>query len=125
MTLKATEFIRRFALHILPKGFVRIRHYGILSSKVKASAIPVIRLQLQNTVTPMQSNNLNGPPIVDAEQRCPCCKKGIMNHVMNFDFRGPPSLKMLEKLLIKLPISCNLKMLCSPAWKPFAIQQEN
>ena len=36
ITLDALEFIRRFALHILPKGFVRIRHYGILSSTSKA-----------------------------------------------------------------------------------------
>jgi len=32
MTLEGPEFLRRFALHILPKGFVRIRHYGLLSS---------------------------------------------------------------------------------------------
>lgn len=36
MQLEAMEFIRRFSLHILPKGFVRIRHYGILSSTSKA-----------------------------------------------------------------------------------------
>ncbi len=33
MTLEATEFIRRFLLHILPDGFVKIRHYGILSNR--------------------------------------------------------------------------------------------
>ncbi len=42
MTLEATEFIRRFAMHILPKGFVRIRHYGILSSTCKAACAVVI-----------------------------------------------------------------------------------
>jgi hypothetical protein len=35
MTLDAREFIRRFSMHILPKGFVRIRHYGIVSSSSK------------------------------------------------------------------------------------------
>jgi hypothetical protein len=35
MTLSATEFLRRFCLHILPKGFRKIRHYGILSSRKK------------------------------------------------------------------------------------------
>src|SRR3954453_4977724 len=34
MTLKATEFIRRFLLHVLPSGFVRIRHYGFLANRV-------------------------------------------------------------------------------------------
>jgi hypothetical protein len=32
MTLSADEFIRRFLLHVLPKGFYRIRHYGLLAS---------------------------------------------------------------------------------------------
>jgi hypothetical protein len=36
MTLEGLEFIRRFALHILPKAFVRIRHYGICSRQFKA-----------------------------------------------------------------------------------------
>ena len=34
MTLKAIEFIRRFLLHVLPAGFVRIRHYGFLANRV-------------------------------------------------------------------------------------------
>jgi hypothetical protein len=34
MTLKATEFIRRFLLHVLPAGFVRVRHYGFLANRV-------------------------------------------------------------------------------------------
>ncbi len=36
MTLEANEFIRRFCLHILPSGFMKMRHYGILSSRNKA-----------------------------------------------------------------------------------------
>ena len=36
MTLEATEFIRRFCLHILPSGFMKMRHYGILSSRNKS-----------------------------------------------------------------------------------------
>ena len=46
MTLDGMEFIRRFAMHILPKGFVRIRHYGILSSTSKAANAIVIKEQL-------------------------------------------------------------------------------
>ena len=48
MTLDDTEFIRRFALHILPKGFMKIRHYGILSSTSKKITIPRIREQVGN-----------------------------------------------------------------------------
>ncbi|MDZ7848465.1 MAG: transposase [Owenweeksia sp.] len=40
MALEGMEFIRRFALHVLPKAFVRIRHYGILSSTSKKVTIP-------------------------------------------------------------------------------------
>jgi hypothetical protein len=56
MTLDGMEFVRRFALHILPKGFTRIRHYGILSGSTKHVHIPQIRSQLpaQNEVKPKE-----------------------------------------------------------------------
>ena len=37
MTLAATEFLRHFLLHVLPKGFVRIRHFGFLADRFRAS----------------------------------------------------------------------------------------
>ena len=43
MTLEAVEFLRRFLLHVLPAGFVRIRHYGFLANRVppgEAGAVP-------------------------------------------------------------------------------------
>lgn len=40
MTLEPVEFIRRFMLHVLPKGFMRIRHYGFLSSCGRAKKLP-------------------------------------------------------------------------------------
>lgn len=43
LTLSDSEFLRRFSLHILPKGFTRIRHYGILSSRNKSVQINLIR----------------------------------------------------------------------------------
>ena len=39
MTLTATEFLRRFFLHVLPKGFVRIRHFGFLANRFRASRL--------------------------------------------------------------------------------------
>lgn len=41
MTLQTDEFIRRFLIHVLPSGFHRIRHYGLLSNKARSEAIPV------------------------------------------------------------------------------------
>src|SRR5680860_271087 len=46
LRLSDGEFIRRFALHVLPKGFVRIRHYGILSSSKKKRLLPRIAAQI-------------------------------------------------------------------------------
>ncbi|MBK8501682.1 MAG: transposase [Saprospiraceae bacterium] len=40
MALHPQEFVRRFSLHLLPRGFTKIRHYGILSSKYKAIVFP-------------------------------------------------------------------------------------
>ena len=43
LTMEGVEFIRRFLMHIPPKGFVRIRHYGLLSNHNKRKLIPVCR----------------------------------------------------------------------------------
>jgi hypothetical protein len=86
LCLDAMEFVRRFSLHILPKSFVRIRHYGILSSTCKATAIESIRKQFlhqnkKSTTTKAEPYN----PLV-----CPCCKKETMLTLLSFDKRGPP-----------------------------------
>jgi Putative transposase/Phage integrase family len=43
MTLSLDEFLRRFLLHLLPKGFVRIRHFGFLANRRRASLLPLCR----------------------------------------------------------------------------------
>jgi putative transposase len=43
MTLAATEFLRRFFLHVLPKGFVRICHFGFLANRCRASCLALGR----------------------------------------------------------------------------------
>ena len=43
MTLEATEFLRRFFLHVLPKGFVRIRHFGLLSNRFRSQSLSLAR----------------------------------------------------------------------------------
>ena len=62
MTLRAGEFLRRFARHILPPRYVRIRHYGILSSRAKTGALAAIRTALG--VAP--------PPVPDTETLAVC-----------------------------------------------------
>src|SRR5262245_19521506 len=47
MTLSADEFIRRFLLHVLPKGFVRIRHFGLMANYQRSEAIALCRKLLE------------------------------------------------------------------------------
>jgi Putative transposase/Transposase zinc-binding domain len=47
MTLEVDEFIRRFLLHVLPKGFRRIRHFGFLANACRTAKLPAIRAALQ------------------------------------------------------------------------------
>jgi len=50
VTLKAVEFIRRFLMHILPKGLVKIRHYGLLANRNKKTKLKLCR-KLTNSPT--------------------------------------------------------------------------
>ncbi|MRT94871.1 hypothetical protein EMN46_18260 [Ancylomarina sp. 16SWW S1-10-2] len=50
VSLNDDEFIRRFSLHILPKGFTRIRHYDILSSSIKKGILPILQEQLGSII---------------------------------------------------------------------------
>ena len=91
VTLKPTEFIRRFAMHILPKGFTRIRHYGILSGGCKKECKAII----DNQIGELEIFIIGSVGIFLAI--CPACKKGKLQTVAVFDQRGPP-LHWLKKL---------------------------
>ena len=90
MTLEALEFIRRFSLHVLPKGFVRIRHYGICSSSAKQKSAIVIKAQLPAATTQALSIYTKAAPVQYNPRQCPCCKKETMETIMRFTQRGPP-----------------------------------
>lgn len=93
ITLSDHEFIRRFALHILPKGFTRIRHYGILSSSLKKEIIPMLQ-QVLGVICILPQKLLKN-------QICAVCGIGIMMTICTFNSRGPPD--NIVKLY-KLPI---------------------
>jgi hypothetical protein len=100
MTLSADEFIRRFLLHVLPKGFHRIRHYGLLASagcraniarakKLMAAPMPPVD-------PPAAHDNDTADPDATTDHRppCPCCGgRMIIVEVFARDGapRGPPS----------------------------------
>jgi Putative transposase len=70
MTLAADEFIRRFLLHVLPRGFHRIRHYGLLAGPTRQASLARAR-QLLNVATPHDDDTLDEPD--DFHPSCPCC----------------------------------------------------
>jgi hypothetical protein len=106
-TISAVEFIRRFLLHTLPQGFVRIRHYGFLANRNHTANLSFIRrllklpAQWRKITRSLQQImlKLTGIDIT----RCPCCKKGRMQPLMRlpaycgkhpFDFIRPPNVRV-------------------------------
>jgi hypothetical protein len=69
MTLAADEFIRRFLLHVLPRGFHRIRHYGLLAGTARKASLALARALL--AVAPPADNTPEEP--MDTRPPCPCC----------------------------------------------------
>ena len=110
MTLRGEEFLRRFALHILPKSFVKIRHYGIFSSrrtnrlhetKCMMMGQPVTRREKKPKKNWKQvcKDKLNFDPDL-----CPCCKKGRMvtKEFLEKPMRGPPAISGWNNLQVML-----------------------
>ena len=69
MTLTADEFLRRFLLHVLPRGFVRIRHFGFLSARRRGQLITVCRQLLAGVTRPRSPTQTAAAPAWP----CPCC----------------------------------------------------
>jgi len=81
MILDAVEFIRRFLLHILPSGFQRLRHYGVLANRVREAKLGVCRvlLQQQMSAPPSVPPDTKAAPVQeDAGAVCPACQRGRM-----------------------------------------------
>jgi hypothetical protein len=76
MTLDGAEFLRRFLLHAVPTGFMRIRHFGLLANRVRSSNLAACRQRL-NAPPPTGATVLND----NAKQphSCPECKCGTLH----------------------------------------------
>jgi Putative transposase len=70
MTLATAEFIRRFLIHVLPHGFHRIRHYGLLASGTRADNITRARELLAVSKPERQPT---AAPVDQTKPNCPCC----------------------------------------------------
>jgi hypothetical protein len=77
MTLDAVEFIRRFLLHVLPSGLVRIRQFGFLANRVRKEKLERCRALLEaRTVSPITTAEDRPYAQIEDAHRCPICKLG-------------------------------------------------
>lgn len=92
MTLEATEFIRRFLLHVLPSRFQRIRHYGFLSNRVRKDRVELCRTLLpspKSAVVDTEPESLQeisdgsgeSSETLKPDPLCPVCKQGRLSYV--------------------------------------------
>ena len=98
MTLSADEFIRRFLLHVLPKGFHRIRHYGLLASagcKANIARVKELMAAPMPAVDPPAAHDTADPhATTNHRPSCPCCGGRIIIvevFARGSAPRGPPS----------------------------------
>jgi hypothetical protein len=92
MTLAPGEFIRRFLLHVLPKSFHRIRHYGLLASAARKANIARARELLavpEPPTTPDATTKAAATAPTDHRPPCPCCG-GRMIVIRTFERGGGP-----------------------------------
>ncbi|WP_181149635.1 tyrosine-type recombinase/integrase [Ensifer aridi] len=91
MRLATDEFIRRFLIHVLPRGFHRIRHYGLLAGSARKASLALAR-ELLNVAAPPDDDTPDEPD--DFRPPCPCCG-GRMIIIEMFERwrqpRGPPN----------------------------------
>jgi hypothetical protein len=84
MTLTAQEFLRRFMMHVLPRGFVRIRSFGFLTNRVRDKQLVLCR-QLLGVTEPVAVTSSGEPASLaipdDDSLCCPHCGQGVMELV--------------------------------------------
>jgi hypothetical protein len=96
MTVSADEFIRRFLIHVLPSGFVKIRHYGLLGNRNKNTKLNICK-QLTNTPILIKDKSstlqLIQRLIGKDLSKCPHCGLGKLSRFMDFGKSPPTTIK--------------------------------
>jgi len=93
MQLDAAEFLRRFLLHVLPRGFVRIRHYGLLANVARRDNVELCR-SLMPAADAEQSWIQSDPQVASVaacNESCPKCSLGRMLRTQTFQPGSPPT----------------------------------
>lgn len=87
VTIEPDEFLRRFVLHVLPKGFVKIRHYGLMSASHVRTRLPLAKRLLEDSTPPTDTTATRSPrdfrelllALTGVDIRCcPRCGVGVM-----------------------------------------------
>ncbi|HEX8013076.1 MAG TPA: transposase, partial [Casimicrobiaceae bacterium] len=88
MTLAADEFMRRFLLHVLPSGFHRIRHYGLLANAERREHLARVREQLH--VVPVAEPQSTEAPVANVQPTFICPHCGAAMSIIEIFARGQP-----------------------------------
>ena len=81
MALPGEEFLRRFLLHVLPKGLMRIRHYGYLANRVRVKQLKIIRERLALQPGCESCAKPDSDYATRVNQPCPKCQSGVLHFV--------------------------------------------
>jgi hypothetical protein len=90
MTLDGAEFLRRFLMHAVPSGFVRIRHFGLLANRVRAGNLLTCRRLL---AAAREDPRAPAPPAGGAEPAPPCCPACGRGRMVPGPNLSPPQLR--------------------------------
>jgi hypothetical protein len=88
MGLASDEFIRRFLIHVLPDGFHRIRHYGLLASACRRANVTKIRTLLGAAQPAPAPETATEHAPLTLREPCPCC--GAPMRIIEIFRRGQP-----------------------------------
>ena len=105
LTLSANEFMRRFMMHVLPSGLMRIRYYGFLANAHRSQQLSKIR-KLLNVPEPVNADQHDCEDSLDQEQdtafdQCPHCQQGPMRLI---EAAARPTIPQILKLPLMVPM---------------------
>ena len=91
MTLTGHEFVRRFCLHLLPAGFTKIRHYGLLGNNARKKWIPKARAALEKSpwrFEPKTLPSVKAAADINGGLACPFCQGRDLRALARINGRG-------------------------------------
>jgi hypothetical protein len=89
LTLSGLEFLRRFRLHVLPQGFTKIRHYGLLANNRRQSCVPLAKAALEESPFRFQPKTFPTPAASPSRAlSCPHCQATTLRCVARIDASG-------------------------------------